>query len=179
MKRQLTEILRRADLKEDEIKVYLALLKFNTASVAQLQDATNLKSITVYRTIKTLLERSLIREVKINKKQSLYKALSLQSLISELEKQERKIAKLKNSIANLDPLLKFMDLNEEEDIEVKSGIHEFRAEYLKVPQIAEEEIYAFGSMCNCFKAVGDWDLDTPEERAFCKQRMSKGILYVI
>jgi sugar-specific transcriptional regulator TrmB len=176
MKRQLIQILRKADLKEDEIKVYLGLLKLGTASVQQVQEATNLKGITTYRAIKNLLERELIKEIQINKKQSLYKPLSLQSLVEELEKQERKISKLKNSIKNMDPFLAFMDLEDkQEDISVKEGLEEFTKEYLKVPQEAKEEIYAFGSMCNCFETLGGWDLDTPEERSFINQRMRKGI----
>jgi sugar-specific transcriptional regulator TrmB len=176
MRRKLTEILRKANLKEEEIRIYLALLKLGTASVNQIADLTDLKSITIYRAIKILLERKLVQEIIVNKKQSLYKPLTLQALVGELENEEKEIAKLKSAISNLDPFLKFMDLrDEQEEIEIKTGIDNFRAEYLAVPQIAKEEVYAFGSMCNCFKTLGEWDLDTPEERSFIKQRMGKGI----
>ncbi len=177
MKKRLTNLLRCANLKEEEIKVYLLLLKFSEATIPQIVSKNGLPTITVYRTVKRLFERGLIEEDKLNKKQNIYKSLSLNALIKKINFEERKLSRLKQNLKNLDSLLPFMDIEQEEDedlIEVHEGIDAFREEYLKIPKLCKNEFLHIGSMTSYWDTAG-MSYDSAEERYFINTRMNRGV----
>lgn len=177
MRQKLIRLLRRANLSEQEIQIYLTLLKLQSSTTTQITTQTGLNEMMVYRTLNNLKERGLITEAKLNDKQKIFSPLSLKALIETLEKEARSLNRLKNSLEDLDQLLPYLDEEndeESESIQIRDGLEAYIEEYLKIPQVADEEIFALGSICNFWQLL-DWDLDTPEERAFINQRNKKGV----
>lgn len=177
MIKKIVSLLRLADLKEEEVRIYLLLMKLQRATISELVGKSGFNSMMVYRTIKRLLDRSLVGSKKLNNKQNLYCPLSLENLVKKIDKEERKLFRLKNSLMNLDLLLPYIDFNEDKDeemIEVKDGVENFRAEYLKFPDICNEEYLHVGSMQNYWKTA-NLSYDAPEERGFIHKRLSKDI----
>lgn len=177
MIKKLTYLLANADLKPEEIKIYLLLLKSQKATITELVDKSKLNTMMVYRTIKKLHERGLIEPDSLNNKQKIYKPLSLQSLIKKLNVEQKKLYRLEQSLKGLDSFLPYIDMedeNSEELIEVKEGIDAFREEYLKMPELCSHEYMHIGSMENYWK-VAEMSDDCPEERGFRRKRMNRGI----
>ncbi len=178
MLKKLKYLLDTTDLKPEESKIYLLLLKFNSASTQKLSAASGISEISTYRTLKRLEQRGLVEAEKINGKQYIFRPLSLSKLIQRINLQQRKLARLANSLKDIDPLLPYLDLTEnslnDESIEIKDGIDAFREEYLKLPRIANGEFICLGSMEKYWE-VNDWGLDSPEESSFIRQRMSNGV----
>ncbi len=179
MQRKLHRLLASADLREEEIAVYLALLKLRRASASELAAARKLNHMTTYRTLSRLQERGLVKAVPLNAKKKLYEPLSLASLVKALETQERKLRKLELALRGLDRLLPFMDIDDtshegDEQILVREGLDAFREEYLRMPQLCEEEYLHIGSMHNYWKAAG-MTYECAEERNFIHTRLARGI----
>lgn len=177
MKKHLQNLLRMADLREEEVQIYMLLLKVSEATIPKLVELSGLNTMMVYRTLKRLYERGLIKEDELNQKQKIYKPLSLSSLIKKIVKEERKLMKLRANLKNLDSLLPFVDIEsdrEDDSIEIKEGIDAFREEYLKIPSLCKYEFLHVGSMHNYWETA-NMDLDCAEERNFIKTRMKNGV----
>lgn len=177
MKKQLTNLLQNANLRNEEVKIYLLLLKLRASTISELIEKSGLGTMMVYRTLKRLNERGIVQEKKLNQKQNLYHPLSLKSLIEKLSREQRRLAKLQNSLKNLDSLLPYVDIDNEADdqfIELKEGLESFLEEYLKIPDICEREFLHIGSMENFWKTAR-LSYDAPEERNFIHRRMGKGV----
>ncbi|MFA5947573.1 MAG: helix-turn-helix domain-containing protein [Candidatus Gracilibacteria bacterium] len=177
MRNKLKYLLTTADLKPEEITIYLLLLKLQKTSANELIAKSNLNSMMVYRTLKSLSEKGLIDSHLINNKQKIYCPLSLESLIKKIDIEQKKLFRLKQSLKNLDSLLPYIDIDnekEEENIEIREGVENFRAEYLKYPDLCKDEYLHIGSMEN-FWAVAGMDDDCPEERGFRRKRMGNGV----
>ncbi|MBU1151279.1 hypothetical protein KJ632_00455 [Patescibacteria group bacterium] len=176
MRKKLQYLLSTTDLKPEESKIYLLLLKLNSATIQQLSAQSGISEMSTYRAVKRLQERDMVEAQQLNKKQSIYQPLSLQKLIQRINHKQKKLARLANSLKDIDPLLPYLDLNEEleDSIEIKEGLDSFREEYLKLPRIAKDEFICMGSM-EQYWAVNGWDLDAPEEASFIRQRMHKGV----
>ncbi len=177
MRRQLTELLRLCDLREDETALYLLLLKLRKATVPQLIGESGLHRMTVYRAIKRLQERNLLEVTRLNDKQDLYAPLSLDALINTVEHQERRFRRLALNLRNMDRLLPYMQTEEGENnelVEIRDGLDAFREEYLKFPELCEGEYLHIGSMENLWKSA-NLTYDCPEERGFIHKRMNKGV----
>lgn len=177
MRKKLTQLLRMVNIREEEIKLYLLLLKLQRATIPELILKSNSSSITVYRIMKRLVEKGLVDMKPVNNKQYLYQALSLQTLINKIHKQQRQMSRLAYALQGLDPLLPFIDIdenNQDESIEVKEGSEACREEYLKMPSECKDEYLHIGNMHNLWK-VADLTYDCPEERNFIHQRLAKGI----
>jgi len=177
MQKKLSYLLSTAELKPEEIKIYLLLLKQQKATIQEITAKSDLNFMMVYRTIKKLYERGLIEVIQLNNKQKAYKPLSLQALIKTIDLQRRKLSRLEQSLKGLDSLLPFIDIDQEEEsegIEIKEGVDAFREEYLKFPSICKDEYLHIGSMENYWNVANMRD-DCPEEMGFRNQRMAKGI----
>ena len=176
MQKRLRQLLRQADLREEEVSLYLCVLKLGRANIAQLIIATKLPSTTAYRTVQRLTERGLLRRLPINAKQSLYEALSLASIAHTLGREQQKLRKLELSLRNLDPLLRYISLDKEDpdDIEIREGRDAFREEYLKMPDVFRDEYLHVGSAPNFWKAAL-MNYECPEERGFIHRRLGKNL----
>lgn len=176
MRRKLTSILKTANLKDEEIAIYLLLLKLQKSTAAELIEQGNLSQISVYRTLKKLAEKGLIETKLINNKQKIYTPLSFQKLIKNIQQEKLKLTKLERSLKGLDPFLKYLDTSEdnEEKIQIKEGADAMREEYLKIPDICKEECLPLGNVQNMLDITG-YSIDCPEERNFIQKRMKKGI----
>ncbi len=181
MRRKIEHTLRLAGLREEEVTMYLHLLRLKRASMPELIAETNLNVMTAYRTMKRLQERGLVQAMEINQKQSVYVPLTLDALIQTLGAQERSIRRLQLTLKNLDPLLSYMDTaeepraeNSEEPVTIAEGFDAFREEYLKIPDLCEDEFLCMGSMQNYWKVAGMSD-EAPEELAFRHKRFKRNM----
>jgi sugar-specific transcriptional regulator TrmB len=177
MLRKLKYLLSLAELKDEEINLYLLLLKLKKATITELIAGSGLNTMRVYRKILKLEERGLIKSDFLNKKQKIYYPLSLESLIVTIQSKAKRLYRLEQSLKGLDPLLQFVEINTEVDdnlIEIKEGLDAFREEYLKIPSLCKDEFLHIGSMENYWHVAG-MSFDSPEERNFIHQRMTKGI----
>lgn len=177
MKDKLRSLLRLAELSEEEVSVYLWLLKMQKATIPQLRTKTKLPNITVYRTVQTLVERSLVKSTPMNHKQSLYVPLTLAHLIRHVSAKQLQLRRLELELKNLDSLLPFMDLEHEEeteDIVVRLGKDAFKEEYLKFPEVLENEYLHIGNLSNLWKTLG-FTYESPEERGFIRRRCARNL----
>jgi sugar-specific transcriptional regulator TrmB len=173
MRRKLHHLLNEAGLSGEEVRLYLLLLKLGAASVRDLVEQSSVNHMTAYRTVKRLAGRGLIEAKKINRKQSVYSALSLRSLVRHLETDQRKMRRLQLALQGLDRFLPFIDITERagdnEPVEVREGLDAFREEYLKLPDLCGDEFLCMGSMQNYWQVAGLSD-EAPEELAFRHKR---------
>jgi predicted transcriptional regulator len=179
MRQRIRDLLRLAGLREEEICLYLHLLKLQRASMSELIGKSGLNVMTAYRTMKRLQERGLVSAMKINRKASVYAPLTLSTLIAKLDREQRTLRKLQLALANLDSLLPYLDVNGETDddgepVEIREGLDAFREEYLKLPDCCTDEYLHIGNMANYWKVAGMSD-EAPEELAFRRKRLSRGI----
>lgn len=177
MRRELSALLRYAGLKEEEILVYLMLLKLQSATVSVLSNNLQIKQTTLYRTLNRLLGRGLLETKDLNDKQRSFSPLSLQNLINSIDKKQRKIRRLQMRLQNLDPLLPYLDLNNNTktpEIEIHTGTEAIKEEYLKMPDIFEEEYLHVGHVSNFWRTAG-LNYDCAEERGFIARRMKRNI----
>ncbi len=105
MHQSLRTALLQANLRQEEVAVYLLLLKLKKATLPQLQQQSDLINMMVYRMIRSLVEKELISAEPINEKQSLYRPLSLQSLLRQLEKDQNRLRRLEQKLSDLNRLL--------------------------------------------------------------------------
>lgn len=171
-------LLQAAGLSDGEVTVYLLLLKLQKASVGEIVAISGINTMTAYRMIKRLLERSLISEISLNKKQSVYVPLTLRSLVLRLESDERRMRKLQLALRGVDQLLPYLDLDQRADdpepVEIREGLDAFREEYLKLPDYCSEEYLHIGSMQNYWDIAGMSD-ESPEELSFRHKRFKRHI----
>jgi len=162
--------------------MYIQLLRLKRASMPELITSTGLNVMTAYRTMKRLQERGLVQAFTINQKQSVYAPLSLGALIQTLGAEERSIRRLQLALKDLDRFLSFIGSKEEaedrtdeqEPIVIRQGLDAFREEYLKIPDLCEDEFICMGSMQNYWDVAGMSD-EAPEELAFRHKRFSRNM----
>jgi len=182
MRQRLQSVLRLAGLRDEETAMYLKLLALKRASMAHLIAETGMNVMTAYRTMKRLQERGLVQAFSVNRKQSVYAPLTLDALIQKLGAKERAIRRLQRALQNLDQFLPFMDVaasaqkrgNGFEPVEVREGLDAFREEYLKIPDLCDDEFLHIGSMQNYWK-VAEMSDEAPEELSFRHKRFSRNI----
>ena len=179
MRRKIQSLLQLADLKEEEIQLYLLLLKLQQASAAELIEKSGFGRMMVYRTLQSLEDQEMVEKVALNQKTSVYKPLTLNALIRKIDVEQRKLRRLQLALQDLDGFLPMMDLSEnqseeEEIIQVREGIDAFREEYLDFPDYCDDEYLHVGHMENYWDAAG-MTYDCPEEIAFRNKRYKKGV----
>lgn len=177
MKKRLQRLLSLANMREDEIRLYMLLLKLRHASVPQLADIARVPVTTAYRAMHRLEDRGLARREAVNGKESQYFPLSLVSLVRELVSEQRQLRKMELSLRGLDPLLKYVDVDgasDEDEVEVREGLDAFREEYLKMPEVFREEYLHIGSAPNFWKSAR-MNYECPEERGFIKRRLARNL----
>lgn len=177
MQGKLRSLLRLADLSEEEVEVYLWLLKLRQSSIPELRVKTGLPNITVYRAIQRLTERELIAALPKNRKQLFYKPLTLKRLIQRVSSEQLQLRRLELELKNLDAYLPYINLeNEEEaeDITVRLGKEAFKEEYLKFPEVFENEYLHIGNLSNLWNAL-NFTYESPEERGFIRRRCARNI----
>lgn len=180
MKRQIRILLRKAGLREEEVKLYLTLLTCTSATIAELQMKSGLTHMTTYRTLQRLIDRGLIQATPINGKQSIYSPLSLRELIHALEKEQRRLRKIEASLRDLDHLLPFLEQDGDEEsadfesVEIREGAEAFHQEYLKLPDLGNEEFLAVGSSEKFWEASRA-SIDSPLERSFVHKRLQNNV----
>ncbi|MDD4318941.1 MAG: helix-turn-helix domain-containing protein [Candidatus Peribacteraceae bacterium] len=178
MRSRIQDLLRLAGLREEEIALYLQLLKLRRASMTELIAASGLNVMTAYRTMKRLQDRGLVSPMKLNRKQSVFSPLTLRAIITKLDADQRKMRKLRLALAGLDSLLPYLDneakIDEAEPVEIREGVEAFREEYLKLPDCCTDEYLHLGNMANYWRVAGLSD-EAPEELAFRRKRLDRGI----
>ncbi|MDD5469665.1 MAG: helix-turn-helix domain-containing protein [Candidatus Peribacteraceae bacterium] len=181
MRRKIQYLLRLAGLREEEVALYLHLLRLKRASMAELIAESGLPVMTAYRTVQRLQDRGLVQAMKINGKQSVFLPLTLAALIRTLGAEERTIRRLQNALKDLDPLLPYLPAEEgkpvaeeAEPVAIREGLDAFREEYLKLPDLCADEFLCMGSMQNYWHVAGMSD-ESPEELAFRHKRFRRGM----
>ncbi len=178
MKKRLAQLLEMAELKPEEVTIYLHLLKLKSATIPQLTTETGLNTMMVYRTLKRLIDRELVKSHPVNNKQNTYTACTLTSLVEKVSKEQIRLAKLETAFRGLDHILPYLDLstenNDQEMIDIREGKEAMLEEYLKIPDICQTEFLHIGSVTRTWDLLG-LDFDCAEERNFIKRRMNKGV----
>lgn len=178
MKQYLFSLLQKAGFREEEARLYVALLKYKQATLTELHVQTQLSHTTTYRTIHRLIERGLIEQIPINKKQSAYKALPLTALIPSIRKEQLQIQKLELALKKLDHLLPYVEFDRKQAVhpavEVHEGIDAFQEEYLKLPELGHDEFLAIGSS-DCFWQASNAGIESPLERSFVSRRLKNNV----
>ncbi len=175
MRDRLHSLLRAADLSEEEIAIYLWLLKLKQSSIPELKCKSRLPHITVYRTIAKLEERSLVEREQINRKQSIFRPLTLGKLAEKIASRKRRLQALENELKHLDRFLPYVDLeNEDDPVELRSGLDAFREEYLKFPELLQHEYLHIGNMAKMWETSG-FSYECAEERGFIHRRIARNV----
>ncbi|MDD5056037.1 MAG: helix-turn-helix domain-containing protein [Candidatus Peribacteraceae bacterium] len=175
MRDRLHSLLRAADLSEEEITIYLWLLKLQQSTIPELRSKSGLPNITVYRTVMKLEDRGLIEHVRLNRKQCAFRPLTLGKLARRIASKKRRLQALENELKNLDRFLPLFDPDPDTpDIDLRSGRDAFREEYLKFPELLHQEYLHIGNMANMWKASG-LHYEAPEERWFINKRLAKNV----
>lgn len=175
MKARLKQALMLAGLREDEIHLYLLLLKYKNATVSKLLEHSNLPAIRVYRMIHSLESRGLVKANPINRKERSFYPLSLKNILDQINKKRRDLKNLELTLQSMDPFLAVISDNGEQDgIEIRQGLPAFREEYLKMPDSCADEYLHIGSMENFWETAG-MTYDGSDERQFIHKRMKNGV----
>ncbi|MFH0851396.1 MAG: helix-turn-helix domain-containing protein [Candidatus Peregrinibacteria bacterium] len=182
MRRRLQDLLRLSGLREEEVTLYLELLKRKRAAMPDLIGESGLTVMTAYRTMKRLQDRGLVQALKVNRKQSVYAPLTLKGLIRKIDAEQRVLRRVQLALQDLDRFLPFLDGEESSDardmdgemIEVRDGLDAFREEYLKLPDLCDDEFLCMGSMQNYWNVAGMGD-EAPEELAFRHKRFRRNM----
>ena len=101
----LINSLKKLNISEEEIIIYITILELNTCTVLQLAQLTNIPRTTVYLLIESLINRNFIREIEEGKKKK-YKANSPDQIIIYAKKQQEDIVRTIDSLENDIPQLK-------------------------------------------------------------------------
>ncbi len=179
MRKYLFSLLQKAGFRDEEAQLYLALLKVKKATLMQLHVQTKMSHTTTYRMIHRLIDRGLIEQIPLNKKQSVYKSLPLSALMSSIEKEKSRMQKLQSSLKKFDYLLPYMDLDDTKpssgsSVDVYEGIDAFHEEYLKLPELGHDEFLAIGSS-DSFWQASNASIDSPLERSFVSRRLKNNV----
>jgi sugar-specific transcriptional regulator TrmB len=181
MLKRIIKLLQQANLRDEEISIYLHLFKLQAATVSELVSKSGLYTMQVHRMLKRLAGRELVGIRSVNNKQNIYYPLSLRALVRKISIEQKKLFKLMHALKGLDRFLPYIDLknhqedwNKPENIEIRDGVEAMKEEYLKFPGLCKEEYLHIGSMHNLWKTTG-MDYDSPEERSFIHQRLDKGV----
>ena len=177
MLRRIKDLLRLNDLSDQEIAVYVALLKLQKATIPMIREKSGLPNITVYRCMKDLEERGMIDTEMLNRKQALYRPLTLEKLIEKVSKAQKKLRRMELELRNLDSLIPYLNEaegKEEPEIEVRLGFDAFREEYLKIPDALKGEYMQMGNFANTWDTM-KMNYDSPEERWFINRRMRNNL----
>ncbi|MFH0769861.1 MAG: helix-turn-helix domain-containing protein [Candidatus Peregrinibacteria bacterium] len=179
MRRKIETLLSMAGLRDEEVRMYIHLLALQRASMNALIARSGLQLMTAYRTMRRLQERGLVQAEKINRKQSVYIPLSLSALVAKVDTEQRKLRNLQLALQGLDHLLPYVASRQqstdgEEPVEVFSGLDAFREEYLKLPDLCDDEFLCMGSMQNYWNVAGMSD-EAPEELAFRHKRFNRNM----
>lgn len=181
MRHRIESVLRLAGLREEEVTMYLKLLSLKRATMPQLLAEIRLNVMTAYRTIKRLQERGLVKSMKVNEKQSVFLPLTLNALMQTLSAEERTLRRVQLALKDIDRFLPYIGSEEEtrdreegEPVLMREGLDAFREEYLKIPDLCDEEFLHIGSMQNYWK-VAEMSDEAPEELSFRHKRFKKNI----
>lgn len=96
------EILLKLGLTENEVKVYLTLLKEESLLAGQIAKLTQLNRSHIYDTLKSLIEKGLVSHV-IKSNRKYFKATNPERLSAYVEEKEEKIKEEKQAVQNLIP----------------------------------------------------------------------------
>lgn len=178
MKNYLCSLLQKAGFRREEVQLYMTLLSVKHSTLIDLHVRTGMSHTTTYRTIYRLMDRGLIEQIPLNKKQSLYKALPLSAFIASLEKEQSKMRKLEMSLRKFDHVLASMNFSQmnsgDSPIEIHEGIDAFHEEYLKLPELGHDEFLAIGSSDSFWKA-SNANIESPLERSFVSRRLKNNV----
>jgi sugar-specific transcriptional regulator TrmB len=131
----------------------------------------------VYRTLLKLEERGLVKRSAGRGRQAIFEPLTLRALAQAISQEQRKLRRLELELQDLDGLLPYMDVEDEcdtEGVSVRYGQDAFKEEYLKMPDVLEEEYLHIGNMANMWRTAG-FGYESPEERSFIHRRLARNI----
>jgi len=148
--------LREAGLAENEIKVYIALLKLGSVTAGDIAKISGVNRTNVYDSLERLIDKGLISfVVKSNKKH--FEAKAPEFLINYFEMKEKEIKDKKEIIKSILPEINnIRKLNEENQEAViykgMKGLKSISEDVIKT----KKEIFVFGAEGNFGKLFGDY-----------------------
>jgi len=148
--------LKEAGLAENEIKVYLALLKLGSVTAGEISKTSEVNRTNVYDSLERLIEKGLIGFViKSNRKH--FEAKTPEFLINYFETKEKELKDKKEIIRSILPEIKIIrKLNEEKQEAViykgMKGLKSIAEDVIKT----KKDIFVFGAEGNFGKLFGDY-----------------------
>jgi sugar-specific transcriptional regulator TrmB len=166
------EILRKAGLSGNEIKVYLALMKLGSVTAGAILKKTDIHRAGVYDTLERLMDKGLASyAIRANRKY--FEAAHPDNLIEVIEKKEEELEKSKSRIKQILPELDAMRLLSKEPQEVTLFKGNKGIQSVLENMLGAKKVFALGGYSEeaegiqfCLKYI------LPR---FHKQRVKKGI----
>jgi sugar-specific transcriptional regulator TrmB len=175
MLRKVKDILRLLEIPEQEIAVYGGLLELQKATIPELREHLGLPNITVYRSLKLLVDRGMVDREGVSKKQIVYRPLTPQKLIRAISNTQHKLRRIELELLKANKLLSSPASHSVlPDVEMRLGLDAFREEYLKLPDTFHDEYLHLGS-AEKFWETAKFNYDSPEERGFINRRLSNNL----
>lgn len=164
LEQKTVESLSELGLKDQEAKVYLALLKLGQARVGQIADESAVQRTFIYDILKDLQEIGLASSVEIRGR----KRFSAVSLDQFKKMQENKLEKFEKLLPEIRGLVSAIgDRPKVQFFEGKEGVTAAQADTLNLPDGSEFLSYATGE--------GLYDQDPEMAMAYIKSRVKKKI----
>ena len=149
---KIIKLLKKIDMSDNEIKIYLAILRHPKSNISKISKISGIKRTTVYAYLEKLLEKWFITKT-IKWKIILYLAENPENILKNFEEKKR-------ALINAMPLLKDIYENLKTDTKVKifEGKREIEKFYEKMAN-STTNIYTFFSPEKYFKIFSKEDSD--------------------
>ena len=130
-----TNILRKIGLTENEIKIYITLLKVGLSSAYELSKKADIYRVHVYDKLEQLMEKGLVTHVYKGAKKY-FQATDPEKILQYLEDKKQKLAQEEEEVNQLLPELKALNALPQEDTKVevfkgKEGLKYFLKDIIK------------------------------------------------
>ncbi|MDP2924946.1 MAG: helix-turn-helix domain-containing protein [Nanoarchaeota archaeon] len=159
----ILKTLKSLGLTENEVKIYIDLLKNSTSSASEISNRTKIHRSNIYDTLKSLIEKSFVLEI-IEEKRKLFNPISPERIKDYLMQKEQEIESILPDLKNLTNLSE-----EKESVTITKGIFAMRNSFYDLLDIGKP-INAYGISRNASEFAGFGFLDD-----FHKKRIKKKI----
>jgi sugar-specific transcriptional regulator TrmB len=167
MTMDITAVLEQIGLSEGEIKVYLALLKLDSAPVSKIKEETNLHRTTIYDFLEKLLNKGLVSHV-IKNNVKFYTAAYPDRLLALIKEKEENVKEV------LPELIKLAEFKKEDiKVEVYKGVEGLKTLFNDILR-TDQDLIAFGVDETIFKKRFPLIMEQflrKEEKAGIKERL--------
>lgn len=172
MNRTVQDILRRAGLSADELRLY-RILSRGSSTIPDLMTVLKMPSSTTYRALHSLQKRGLVEGDALNRKQKVFSALPPAVLARQLASSRRSLRRMELALCGFDHWpLPTEESGGKEPVEILETPEEIREHYFAIPRWHREDngLLSFGSMDDLYAMMG-FSYGSEEENHFIHERI--------